>query len=96
MIIFCKAKKGSIGQKQMPREKLENEMELYEEAIEGKSIELTIDKNIQSIAEKYLEEACIDNECTDGGNVVIMNPKNGDILCMATYPSYNLNEPHSK
>lgn len=68
-------------------------MELYEEAIEGKSIELTIDKNIQSIAEKYLEEACIDNECTDGGNVVIMNPKNGDILCMATYPSYNLNEP---
>ena len=32
-------------------------MELYEEAIEGKSIELTIDKNIQSIAEKYLERS---------------------------------------
>ena len=91
---ILQGQKGSIGQKTDAKGKnLENEMELYEEAIEGKSIELTIDKNIQSIAEKYLEEACIDNECTDGGNVVIMNPKNGDILCMATYPSYNLNEP---
>ncbi len=91
---ILQGQKGSIGQKTDAKGKnLENEMELYEEAIEGKSIELTIDKNIQSIAEKYLEEACIDNECTDGGNVVIMNPKNGDILCMATYPNYNLNEP---
>ncbi|MBP3463463.1 MAG: PASTA domain-containing protein [Clostridia bacterium] len=86
--------KGSIGQKTDAKGKnIENENENYEEAKEGKSIELTIDKNIQSIAEKYLEEACIDNECTDGGNIIIMNPKNGDILCMATYPNYNLNEP---
>lgn len=45
---------------------------------------------IQSIAEKYLENACIDNVCTDGGNIVIMNPKTGDVLAMATYPDYNL------
>ena len=49
--------------------------------------------NIQSIIEKHLKEACIDNICTDGGNIVVMNSKNGDILGMATYPSYNLNEP---
>ena len=49
--------------------------------------------NIQSIVEKYLKQACIDNECTDGGNVVIMNPKTGDILAMATYPNYDLNDP---
>ena len=49
---------------------------------------------VQSIVEKYLEEACIDNKCTDGGNVVVMNPTNGDILAMATYPTYNLNEPY--
>lgn len=36
---------------------------------------LSIDYNIQSIVEKYLKEACIDNECTDGGNIVAMNPK---------------------
>ena len=27
--------------------------------------------------------------------VIIMNPKNGEILAMATYPNYNLNEPFS-
>ena len=49
---------------------------------------------IQSIVEKYLEEACIDNVCTDGGSIIAMNPQNGDILAMATYPSYDLNSPY--
>ena len=68
--------------------------EEYEAAIDGDGIVLTIDMTIQSIVEKYLEEACIDNECTDGGSVIAMNPKNGDILAMATYPSYDLNTPY--
>ena len=77
------AKGGEIGE----------EGENYIPAVDGNDLVLTIDLNIQSIVEKYLEEACIDNKCTDGGNVVVMNPQNGDILAMATYPSYNLNEP---
>ena len=77
------AKGGEIG----------TEGENYVSAIDGNDLILTIDMNIQSIIEKYLQEACIDNVCTDGGNIVVMNPKNGDILGMATYPSYNLNEP---
>ena len=68
--------------------------ETYVAAEKGKDLILTIDLNIQSIAEKYLENACIDNKCTDGGNVVIMNPNNGDILAMATYPNYDLNNPY--
>lgn len=67
----------------------------FEKPIDGNSIVLTIDSTIQSIVEKYLEEACIDNVCTDGGNIVIMNPNNGDILAMATYPGYNLNDPYT-
>ncbi len=74
---------------------LGTEGENYVKPVDGNSIILSIDMTIQSIAEKYLEEACIDNSCTDGGNIVIMNPKNGDILAMATYPSYNLNEPYT-
>ena len=70
------------------------EGENYVSAKNGDDIVLTIDMTVQSIAEKYLSEACIDNECTDGGNVIIMNPKNGDILAMATYPSYDLNNPY--
>ena len=75
-------------------EKIGDDGENYSAPIDGKSIKLSIDMTIQSIVEKHLAEACIDNKCTDGGNIVAMNPKTGDILAMATYPSYNLNEPY--
>lgn len=65
----------------------------YIPAENGSDITLTIDANIQSIVEKYLKQACIENDCGRGGNVIVMNPKNGDILAMATYPDYNLNYP---
>ena len=78
------AKGGEIG----------NEGENYVSAIDGNDLVLTIDLTIQSIVEKHLEETCIDNACTDGGNIVVMNPQNGDILAMATYPKYNLNSPY--
>ena len=74
---------------------LGEEGENYVAAKDGDSILLSIDMTIQSIVEKYLEEACIDNVCTDGGSIVIMNPKTGDIVAMATYPGYDLNEPYT-
>ena len=76
-------------------EKIGDDGENYSAPIDGNAIKLSIDMTIQSIVEKYLAEACIDNKCTDGGNIVAMNPKTGDILAMATYPSYNLNEPYT-
>ena len=75
-------------------EKIGENEEKYLAPVDGKSIKLSIDMTIQAIVEKHLEEACIDNKCTDGGNIVAMNPKTGDILAMATYPSYNLNKPY--
>ena len=71
----------------------EKEGEDYIAADNGDDIVLTIDMTIQSICEKYLENACIDNVCTDGGNIIVMNPKTGDILGLAAYPNYNLNSP---
>ncbi len=68
--------------------------ENYEDSIQGNNLILTIDVNIQAIVQKYLEEACIENICTDGGNIIIMDPNNGDILAMATYPFYDLNNPY--
>ena len=59
----------------------------------GSDVVLSIDYNIQSIAEKYLKQAVEENSCEHGGNVVIMKPDTGDILAMATYPDYNLNSP---
>jgi len=68
--------------------------ENYENSNKGNDLILSIDMNIQGIVEKYLEQACIENICTDGGNVIIMDPNNGDILAMATYPYYDLNNPY--
>ncbi len=68
--------------------------ENYENSNKGNELILSIDMNIQGIVEKYLEQACIENVCTDGGNVIIMDPNNGDILAMATYPYYDLNNPY--
>ena len=73
---------------------ISNTSEYYEKATDGNDLVLTIDTTIQGIAEKYLEEACIDNVCTDGGNILIMNVNTGDILAIAGYPNYNLNDPY--
>lgn len=73
---------------------MEKEGEDYVSAINGDDLVLSIDMTVQGISEKYLTEACVDNKCTDGGNVIIMNPKTGDILALASYPSYDLNSPY--
>ena len=89
-----KGKQGAISKiTDASGRKIEGTYEEYNNPIDGDDLVLTIDYNIQAIAEKYLKEACIDNECEDGGNVVIMNPQNGDILALAGYPNYNLNSP---
>ena len=72
---------------------IDDTSEEYIDPVNGDDLVLTIDATIQGIAEKHLKEACIDNKCTDGGNIIIMNPQNGDILAMAGYPDYNLNDP---
>lgn len=81
--------KGS-DQKEIP-----NAEETYISAENGSDLTLTIDLNIQTIIEKYLKQAVEDNDCEKGGNVIVMNPKNGDILGMASYPDYDLNSPYT-
>ena len=72
---------------------ISDENEQYVPAENGSNIYLTIDTNIQKIAEKYLAQAVTENQCERGGTVIIMNPQNGDILAMASNPDYNLNSP---
>ena len=90
-----KGKKGYISKVTDARGgEIENAEEIYNDAVDGNDLILSIDVTIQSIVEKYLKKACIDNVCTDGGNIVVMNPKTGDVLAMSTYPEYNLNSPY--
>ena len=60
---------------------------------DGLNLVLTIDERIQYIVEKYLKQALEDNKPTDYGTCIVMNPKNGDILAMATYPDFDPNDP---
>ena len=77
------------------REAIPDQNEEYIAPENGSNIYLTIDSNIQTIAEKYLKQAVEENECERGGNVIIMDPSDGSILAMATYPDYNLNDPYT-
>lgn len=72
---------------------ISDENEQYIPAENGSDIYLTINANIQSIAEKYIEQAVIENKASRGGTVIVMKPSTGDILAMANYPTYNLNTP---
>ncbi len=60
---------------------------------DGLNLVLTIDERIQHIVEKHLEQAIIDNAPVEYGVCIVMNPKNGDILAMATAPDYDPNDP---
>lgn len=60
----------------------------------GRDVVLTIDFGIQ----KYVEEAILkyyETQDANSVNVVVMNPKNGEVLAMASYPNFNLNEPYN-
>jgi cell division protein FtsI/penicillin-binding protein 2 len=56
----------------------------------GRDIVLTIDRDIQFIAEDELLRA-VQAEGASGGTIIIMNPRNGEILAMASYPTFDPN-----
>ena len=63
------------------------------DAQKGDDVVLTIDETIQSVLEKYLEQACLENKLKEGACGIIMNPKTGEIYAMATKPDFDLNNP---
>lgn len=68
-------------------------------AINGNTLHSTIDSNIQAIVEKYLKEFDEEhkNEAHEGNGAenvgcIIMEVNTGEILAMASYPTYDLND----
>lgn len=59
----------------------------------GANLVLTLDETIQHFVEKNLEQAVADYNVKNGAACIIMEAKTGEILAMATYPSYDLNAP---
>ena len=74
------------------QEEIPDSNQTYIPAENGSDIVLTIDYYIQTVLEKYLKQAVVENNA-ESGTVVAMAPSTGDILGMACYPDYNLNTP---
>lgn len=74
-------------------------------AKDGKIIVSTIDANIQGIVEKYIAQWNHEHEGENAyragelgsynTGVIVMDPRNGEILAMAGYPAFDLNNPRS-
>ena len=56
----------------------------------GQNLVLTIDEDVQHIAEKELDGA-MEKTHAEAGTVVIQNPKTGEILALANWPTFNPN-----
>lgn len=60
------------------------------EAQSGNNVVLTLDINLQKVAEESLASQCSSISGAGGGAAVVIDVKNGEILALANYPTYNL------
>lgn len=62
------------------------------EAVDGESIELTIDRDLQYRAQEILAQR-VNDFGGSGGSAVVIDPKTGHVLALADYPTYDPNDP---
>tara|TARA_Y100000590_G_scaffold225292_1_gene254696 strand:+ start:1123 stop:2802 length:1680 start_codon:yes stop_codon:yes gene_type:complete len=63
-------------------------------ARDGSSLQLTIDRGIQHIAEQEIE-AALATYGSEGGSIVVTDPRNGDVLAMANRPVFDPRSLHN-
>lgn len=84
---------GHTGQRRVVQDRrgrLVRELGVVREAQPGGELVLSIDQRLQFMAYRELRSAVMDNEA-DGGVAIMMDVRNGEVLAMANYPSYNPN-----
>ena len=64
--------------------------QVYQEAIDGKNVYLTIDSNLQSIVEAQLAKTMQDNNA-QAAWALVMEPETGKVLAWGSYPTYDQN-----
>ena len=62
------------------------------EPVAGKTLEISMDYNIQKYCEQAAEKVMREKQA-DGVSILLMNPQNGEILSMVNVPEFNLNAP---
>jgi cell division protein FtsI (penicillin-binding protein 3) len=68
------------------------DQQLASEGRAGSTITLTIDERLQFVAEREIA-AAVEAHGAVSGSVVVMNPYDGQVLALASYPTYDPNEP---
>jgi len=79
---FLEGERGPLGYFFSGKKSLENQ---------GSDLVLTIDYNIQYLAEKLLKEAQL-NLNIEGGTIVVIDPYSGKIMALADFPNFNPNQ----
>jgi cell division protein FtsI (penicillin-binding protein 3) len=62
------------------------------EQVPGVGLQLTLDRDIQFIAERAIRNK-VRESAADSGTVVAMDPRTGEVLALATYPSFDPSAP---
>ncbi|WP_085918010.1 peptidoglycan D,D-transpeptidase FtsI family protein [Halomonas sp. CSM-2] len=84
---------GRPGQRRIIKDRrgrLVRELDVIREAQPGGDLTLSIDQRLQYMAYRELRSAVVENKA-DGGVLVMMDARSGEVLAMANLPSYNPN-----
>ncbi|MDT8880400.1 penicillin-binding transpeptidase domain-containing protein [Halomonas saccharevitans] len=73
------------------RGRLVRDLELLQEAQPGGDLTLALDQRLQYMAYRELKAAVAEHDA-DGGSVVMLDARSGEVLAMANQPSYNPND----
>lgn len=88
--------KGTPGLVTMEADRYRREMPYnisnYKDPVNGNDLILSIDESIQLYVEKAIENALIENKAKSA-TAIVMDPKTGEILALATKPDFDPNDP---
>lgn len=73
--------------------RLPNRYEAFVPAVDGATVQTTLDAYIQSVLEQELERTMIESGAANRVCGIVMNVKTGAVLAMATAPTFDLNDP---
>lgn len=84
-----------ITQKNASGQSLPDSYDTYVKAQSGADIVLTIDIALQSLLENQLKQTYIDSKARERVCGAVIDPNSGEVLAMATYPAFDLNDPYT-
>lgn len=83
-----------ITTKNAQSQSMPSDYDTYIEPKDGLNLVTTLDVTVQSILEQQLKETYYNSQAANRVTGIVMNPNTGEVYGMATYPSFDLNNPY--